>query len=105
MAFFAGLLSLFLWMLSDSLLVLVLFTCLYGFFSASVSSLPPSVIGQITPDDSVGGRIGAFYSLIAVASLVGTPIGGALITDVETKEGYESLIMFSVSGSPTPQQY
>jgi hypothetical protein len=44
----------------------------------------------------LGARIGAFYSVIAVASLVGTPIGGALITDHETKDGYRGLILFSV---------
>jgi hypothetical protein len=55
------------------------------------------VIGQITPDGSLGARVGAFYSVIAVASLVGTPIGGALIVDKEKKEGYQWLILFSVS--------
>jgi hypothetical protein len=44
----------------------------------------------------LGARIGAFYSVIAVASLVGTPIGGALITDHETKDGYQGMILFSV---------
>jgi MCP family monocarboxylic acid transporter-like MFS transporter 10 len=78
---------------------LVLFVCVYGFSSSSVSSLPPSVIGQFTPDDKLGARIGAFYSVIAIASLVGTPIGGALITDKDHKEGYRWLILFSVSAS------
>jgi MFS family permease len=78
---------------------LVLFVCVYGFCSSSVTSLPPSVIGQFTPDDKLGARIGAFYSVIAIASLIGTPVGGALITDRERKDGYRWLIMFSVSTS------
>jgi MCP family monocarboxylic acid transporter-like MFS transporter 10 len=74
---------------------LVTFVCVYGFASSSVTSLPPSVIGQFTPDDNLGARIGAFYS--AIASLVGTPIGGALITDKGSKDGYRWLMLFSVS--------
>jgi MCP family monocarboxylic acid transporter-like MFS transporter 10 len=78
---------------------LVLFVCVYGFSSSSVTSIPPSVIGQFTPDDKLGARIGAFYSVVAIASLVGTPIGGALITDRDHKDGYRWLILFSVSAS------
>jgi MFS family permease len=76
---------------------LILFVCVYGFSSSSVTCLPPSVIGQFTPDEKLGASIGAFYSVIAIASLVGTPIGGALITDKEHKDGYRWLILFSVS--------
>jgi MCP family monocarboxylic acid transporter-like MFS transporter 10 len=67
---------------------------------SNINALPASVIGQITPDGSLGARVGAFYSVIAVASLVGTPIGGALIVDKEKKEGYQWLILFSVSIVP-----
>ncbi|KAH9868782.1 hypothetical protein J1614_007856 [Plenodomus biglobosus] len=95
MAMISGYLSLFLWAYSDSLATLSLFVCVYGFCTSSVTALPPSVIGQITPDDRLGARIGAFYSVIAIASLVGTPIGGVLITNAETKEGYRWLIFFS----------
>lgn len=90
-----GCLSLFLWSYSDSLATLILFVCVYGFCASSVTALPLSVIGQITPDDRLGSRMGAFYSVIAIASLVGTPVGGALITDAGTKEGYRWLIVFS----------
>jgi MCP family monocarboxylic acid transporter-like MFS transporter 10 len=97
MAFLSGLLCLFPWLLSSSLAVLVLFACLYGFSTASVTSLPAAIVAQMTPEGSLGARIGAFYSVIAVASLVGTPIGGALITNAHQKEGYRFLILFSVS--------
>jgi MFS family permease len=97
----SGCLCLFLWLFSNSMATLVLFVCIYGFCTSSVTALPPSVIGQITPDDRLGARIGAFYSIVAIASLVGTPIGGALITDDKTKDGYRSLIVFSVGYFPT----
>jgi len=97
MAMISGLLCLFLWLLSTSIPTLVLFVTMYGFFGSSVTALPPSIIGQITPDDKLGARIGTFYSLLAAASLGGTPVAGALITDAKSRDGYRWLILFSVS--------
>lgn len=97
LALLSGFLVLFLWLLSNTLAVLILFACCYGFTVSNINALPASVVGQITPDGSLGARVGAFYSVIAVASLVGTPIGGALIVDKTTKNGYQWLIIFSVS--------
>ncbi|CAN9264231.1 unnamed protein product [Alternaria alternata] len=93
--FVSGCLCLFLWLLSTSMATLIFFVCVYGFCTSSVTALPPSVIGQITSDDKLGARIGAFYSVIAIASLIGTPIGGSLITDDKAKDGYQWLISFS----------
>jgi MCP family monocarboxylic acid transporter-like MFS transporter 10 len=95
----SGFLCLFLWLPSNSLAVLILFVCLYGLTISNINALPASVIGQITPDENLGARIGAFYSLIAIASLIGTPIGGALIVNKDEKEGYRWLILFSVSAA------
>ncbi|CAO2657115.1 Nn.00g032410.m01.CDS01 [Neocucurbitaria sp. VM-36] len=95
MTLVSGCLCLFLWLLSNSLATLVFFACVYGFSLSCVTALPPSIVGQITPDDKLGARIGAFYSVVAISSLVGTPIGGALITDGNEKDGYRWLIVFS----------
>ncbi|KAF1914042.1 major facilitator superfamily domain-containing protein [Ampelomyces quisqualis] len=95
MGLLGGFLCLFVWLLSSTIGGLVLFVCIYGFAASNINALPASAIGQITPDGSLGARIGAFYSVIAVASLVGTPIGGALIQDKGTKDGYRWLIVFS----------
>jgi MCP family monocarboxylic acid transporter-like MFS transporter 10 len=99
MGLLGGFLCLFLWLLGDTIAILVVFVGMYGFAASNINALPASAVGQITPDGSLGARIGAFYSVIAVASLVGTPIGGALITDKNTKDGYRWLIVFSVSNS------
>lgn len=93
----SGCLCLFLWLLGTSIPTLVLFISMYGFFSSSMAALPPSVVGQITPDEKLGARIGIFYSRLAVASLGGTPIAGTLITDAKSRRGYRWLILFSVS--------
>ncbi|KAH6878099.1 major facilitator superfamily domain-containing protein [Alternaria rosae] len=91
----SGCLCLFLWLLGNSMATLIFFVCVYGFLTSNVTALPPSIIGHITPNEKLGARIGAFYSVIAIASLVGTPIGGALITNHDTRDGYRWLIVFS----------
>jgi len=95
MTMISGYLTLFMWTYSNSVGMLVAYVSVYGFCSSSITALPPSIVGQITPNDRLGARIGAFYSMIAVASLVGTPIGGALITDANRRVGYRWLIFFS----------
>lgn len=97
MVMFTGSICIFIWLLINSLAVTVLFSCLYGFGTGNFTALLPSVVGQITPDERLGARLGSFYSVVAIASLVGTPIGSALITNEDNREGYWWLIVFSVS--------
>lgn len=52
--------------------------------------------------EKIGARIGAFYSVVSVATLVGTPIGGVLLgSNPKSKEQYHGLIAFSVSPHET----
>lgn len=104
MVMFTGCICIFVWLLIDSLAVTVLFACLYGFGTGNFTALLPSVVGQMTPDENLGARVGAFYSVVAIASLVGTPIGSALIENDETRRGYSWLIVFSVSASSHTNQ-
>jgi MFS family permease len=99
MVMFTGCICIFVWLLINELAAIVFFACLYGFGTGNFTALLPSVVGQITPDENLGARVGAFYSIVAIASLVGTPIGSALITDDKTMHGYWWLIIFSVSSS------
>ncbi|KAF1958827.1 MFS general substrate transporter [Byssothecium circinans] len=95
MAFAAGLLCLSLWLLAPAISALVLFACFFGFTSGALVPLMSAAVSQITPSQKIGARIGAFYSLVAVASLVGPPIGGALVgSGSKTKEAYRGLIVF-----------
>ncbi|KAF3004198.1 hypothetical protein E8E13_006662 [Curvularia kusanoi] len=95
MVMFMACLCFFVWLLIDSLAVTVLFACLYGFGIGNLTGLIAPAVGQITPDEKLGARLGAFYSIVAVASLVGTPIGSALITNDKIREGYRWQIVFS----------
>ncbi|KAF2440479.1 MFS general substrate transporter [Karstenula rhodostoma CBS 690.94] len=98
MTFFSGFLCLSVWLLASSFPVLALFASLFGFTSGAVISLLPSVVSQIVPDDKVGARIGAFYSIISIATLTGAPIGTMVMgKDPTTREDYRGLIAFSGS--------
>jgi MFS family permease len=97
MVLITGCLCIFVWLFNTSLAMLILFACLFGFSTGKFAALIPSAIGQVTPDENLGARMGAFYSIVAIASLVGTPISSALITDNHQRDGYSRLICFAVS--------
>lgn len=102
MTILSGLLCFGTWAVTSSIPVLISFVLLYGFCSGIFIAVLPVIVAQITPDAKLGGRIGTFYSFCAIAQLVGSPIGGALInktgeTDgTDSADGYLGLIIFAV---------
>ena len=68
------------WIAVHSTGALIAFALLYGFFSGSFVSLPPSTLVALSPDLSkVGTRIGMSFSVSSLGVLVGSPVGGALL--------------------------
>jgi MFS family permease len=68
------------WTAVHSTGALIVFALLYGFFSGSFVSLPPSVLVALSPDLSkVGTRIGMSFSVSSLGVLIGSPVGGALL--------------------------
>ncbi|KAI1105737.1 MFS general substrate transporter [Jackrogersella minutella] len=73
----------------------VVFALLFGFFNGGVTSLPPSAVVSLTPDLSrLGTRMGMVFSSMGLAVLVGTPIAGAILTDVDDDALWKGLIGF-----------
>ncbi|KAF2865909.1 major facilitator superfamily domain-containing protein [Massariosphaeria phaeospora] len=99
MTILSGLQCLGMWLVTSNIRVLVAFVSLYGFCSGVFIAVLPAIVAQISPEENLGGRIGALYSVLSIAQLVGTPIGGALITS-NTVYGYDGLIIFGVSCGP-----
>lgn len=63
---------------------IVVFAILYGFFSGSFVSLPPSAILSLSNDlNKVGTRLGMSFSMAGIGILIGSPVGGALL-DLDT---------------------
>ncbi|KAI9791241.1 MAG: hypothetical protein M1816_004233 [Peltula sp. TS41687] len=59
---------------------LIVFSIIYGFFSAGIQTLFPAAISGLTEDMSkTGVRMGMTYTIISFAVLTGPPIAGALI--------------------------
>ncbi|KAI1614256.1 MFS transporter, MCP family, solute carrier family 16, member 10 [Exophiala viscosa] len=58
------------------------YAALYGGFSGALIPLPPSIFPVVCPDPKVlGTRLGMAQSIGAIASLIGSPIAGALLGD------------------------
>ncbi|KAG8680030.1 hypothetical protein FRC08_016583 [Ceratobasidium sp. 394] len=61
---------------------LIVFSILYGFFSGSFFSLmSPMIVALAKHMHEVGVRLGFAFTFIGIATLVGTPISGALLTE------------------------
>ena len=59
---------------------IIVFVLLFGFFSGSLVSLPPTVVVHLTEDRRfIGTRMGMCFAFTAIGALVSTPIGGALL--------------------------
>ena len=95
MTILSGILCFALWLPPRDISYLVAFTCLYGFGTGIFISVGPAAITQTCPDDKIGSRLGAFQCLLAVATLTGTPIGGAIVRE-QTMQSYTGLIVFAV---------
>lgn len=68
------------WMAVDGTGDLLIFAILYGFFSGSFVSLPPTTIVSLSDDlHKVGTRIGMSFSISGFGILVGTPVAGTLL--------------------------
>jgi predicted MFS family arabinose efflux permease len=58
------------------------FAAFFGLFAAGIQSLFPACLASLTPDlQKRGSRMGMGFAVAGVASLTGTPLGGALVQD------------------------
>lgn len=78
-AFSAGLL-LYCWAAVSSNSGLIAFAVVYGLCAAGIQSLFPATLSSLTTDlKKAGVRMGMCFSVVSFASLIGSPIAGALI--------------------------
>jgi MFS family permease len=56
------------------------FAVFFGFSSGAVVSLAPTLVAMISDVRQIGVRQGVMFSLVAIATLTGSPIGGEIIT-------------------------
>ncbi|KAF8955854.1 MFS general substrate transporter [Flammula alnicola] len=94
-AFFSGLSCVVFWLFAKSLVSLMLFSSLYGFFSGAFISLITPCVAQISDIRQIGTRIGMLYSIISFPSLLGGPAAGALLA--RDHGSFTTMIIFSGS--------
>lgn len=69
------------WIAVNSTSAIIALSALYGFFSGGFVSLIAVVMMEITPDiRELGTRLGMCFGLESIGLLIGTPIGGTIIS-------------------------
>ncbi|OJD29981.1 uncharacterized protein BKCO1_680003 [Diplodia corticola] len=97
MTLLSGVLCLSLWLLDQNMDMILVFCIMYGFTSGVFISVTPAAVTQIVPEDKIGARMGAFFTLTALATLMGSPVAGCLIDEGDGvgTEGYRGIILFT----------
>ncbi|KAJ5084848.1 hypothetical protein NUU61_009427 [Penicillium alfredii] len=83
----------FVWIRVHTVPGIIILAVFYGFFSGGFVSLPPVVMASMTPDvRDLGTRLGMIFATTSIGLLIGTPIGGAILSDTH---GYLGLQLFT----------
>lgn len=93
MSVLSAVITLALWLPASGTGAVVTFALIFGFSSGSIVSLAPTLIAQISDVRQIGVRTGTMFSLVALAVLVGSPIGGQLV--ISDNGGYRKMQAFS----------
>lgn len=80
----------FVWIRVHTVAGIIVLSVLYGFFSGGFVSLPPVVMASMTPDvRDLGTRLGMIFAITSISLLIGTPIGGAILSDTHEYVGVQ----------------
>ena len=81
MSALCAVLALAIWLPARGDAPIIVFVALYGFASGAFVSLTPAIISQISDIREMGTRTGTLFAMVSIAALVGSPIGGALVSE------------------------
>ncbi|KAI0408165.1 MFS general substrate transporter [Xylaria palmicola] len=85
--------SIFYWTSASNIAGNVAFAVLYGFFSGGIVAFAPVVLTSLTEDLSyLGTRLGVLNIFKGIGSVIGAPIGGAIL---QSNGGYLGMQLFS----------
>ncbi|RYP47285.1 hypothetical protein DL768_006626 [Monosporascus sp. mg162] len=80
-SFISGAVTLVLWIPgSGSTGAIIAYGAIFGFSSGGYVSLAPAVMAQISDIREIGTRIGITFVVNAVGALIGSPVGGAIVS-------------------------
>lgn len=97
----------YLWVIVNSAAGIIILAALYGFFSGGFVSLVPVVAMTISADPrEFGTRLGMCFGIESIALLIGTPVGGAILSKTSSYLGVQlfcgtclaacAIVLFSV---------
>ncbi|KAJ5620099.1 Major facilitator superfamily domain general substrate transporter [Penicillium lagena] len=80
----------FIWISVHDAASMIVLTIFYGFLSGGFVSLPPVVMASLTSDMRFfGTRLGMLFAIMSIGLLVGTPIGGAILSATQQYLGVQ----------------
>lgn len=80
------------WIGIEDIAGLIVFALLFGFFSGTFVSLPPTAIVSLSPHlGVVGTRMGMAFTVASLGLLVGTPVSGAILNSTGKWIGPQTL--------------
>ncbi|KAB5581139.1 putative MFS monocarboxylate transporter [Coniochaeta sp. 2T2.1] len=91
LAMFASTIVAFSWTAAKSLAGIAVVAIVYGFTSGAILSLQGACVGKIASRQMQGTAMGLLMGCLAVTTLIGSPVGGAILT----RYGYLPLSMFT----------
>ncbi|KAL6815962.1 major facilitator superfamily domain-containing protein [Trichoderma sp. SZMC 28013] len=78
--FISAISCLAIWIPVKSIAGIIVFVIIFGFSSGGVISLGPTLVAQISDIRHIGTRVGVAFSIQAIGALIGSPIGGAIVS-------------------------
>lgn len=82
------------WMLAGtSIPIMAVFCVIYGFFSGSFVAIVPTVAAHLCGISRLASVTGIVYGGIAVGTLIGSPVGGALL-DLSNGRDYRPMLIW-----------
>ena len=75
----APILILALWLPGSGTAAIVTFSVLFGIVSGTIVSLAPTLVAVLSDVRQIGVRTGSLFSLVAISTLISSPIGGQII--------------------------
>ncbi|CUM68123.1 uncharacterized protein PRCAT00005840001 [Priceomyces carsonii] len=83
-----------LWLpLGSRLDVLLAYAALGGFFLASILTMVPACLAQITPVDQFGEKYGLMFAILSLGNFAGLPIGASIINQGSIRN-YDMFVVF-----------
>lgn len=78
--FFSALVCLVIWIPIKSIAGVLVFVSIFGFASGGFIGVCTTLVSQISDISQIGTRVGTLFAIESIGALIGSPIGGAIVS-------------------------